>query len=269
MEESQVENSVESQTNYQETEYADNSWEVIGEMSDEFVFIPLEVDVLEGELVATDPMFANYGGLPEQESVTRWHLPKDAAVPTKGLTAAEEEEEEDLRIKLTEEELEEVKKKAFNNGKDKGLELAGIENNEKLKVLEERYVTLANDLQQQLRERISQTELRAVELAVAISKKILDTTVDINPEYISQIVSEALELTGSAVVKKIRVSPQDLEFIEVVGLESRVGGDEAWEWEADPSIKSGCVVETTAGEIDYQLDHAWERVREKVIKLVR
>src|SRR5690606_16120529 len=114
------------------------------------------------------------------------------------------------------------------------------------------------DLARQIEERITQTEKDAVALALEISKKIIDTTVEVNPEYLVHIVREALGQAGAAAIRKIRVSPQDYEFIEVVGLRRQFESEGSWDFEADETIRSGCIVETSGGEIDFQLDRAWE-----------
>jgi len=44
--------------------------------------------------------------------------------------------------------------------------------------------------------------------------------------------------------------------------------DGTWLFEADEGIKSGCVVETSAGVVDFQLDQAWERVAGNVVRVI-
>jgi flagellar biosynthesis/type III secretory pathway protein FliH len=61
-----------------------------------------------------------------------------------------------------------------------------------------------------------------------------------------------------------------MEFIEVVGVKKNLRGfDGTWNFESDPTIKSGCVVESSAGEIDFQLDKAWERIQTAVVRAAR
>ena len=89
----------------------------------------------------------------------------------------------------------------------------------------------------------------------------------INPEYITQIVKEAVRSVGGASILRVRVSPEDMEFIKVVGLSEQLGElAKGWAFEADATIKSGCIVDSSAGEADFQLDRAWERIRAGVIK---
>jgi flagellar biosynthesis/type III secretory pathway protein FliH len=110
-------------------------------------------------------------------------------------------------------------------------------------------------------------EASAVKLAVEIGEKIVGHAVEINPEYITNIVRQALGKAGGAAIKTVRVSPQDLEFIQVVGVAKQLKEfDGTWAFEADDTIRAGCVVSTSAGEVDFQIDKAWERMRDAVLK---
>ena len=113
-------------------------------------------------------------------------------------------------------------------------------------------------------------ERQAVELALQVARKIIEQAVEINPEYIIPIIREAITSSGSAIIRKVRISPQDMEFVEYAGLRKQLKEfDGSWDFEADESIRSGCIVETSASQIDYQLDKAWERVRDQVVKVIR
>ena len=113
-------------------------------------------------------------------------------------------------------------------------------------------------------------ERHAVELAVDMARNIIEGAVEINPEYIIPIIREAIQMAGGATIERVRVSPEDMEFIEVIGVAKRLKEhDGSWNFEADPEIKSGCVVDTSAGQVDYQLDQAWARARDEVLKLTR
>jgi flagellar biosynthesis/type III secretory pathway protein FliH len=92
--------------------------------------------------------------------------------------------------------------------------------------------------------------------------------VDINPEYIIDIIKEGIALAGGAKIKSIKVSPQDLEFLNLLNLSKQFKKfDGGWSFEGDDTIKSGCVVEMIGGVVDYQIDKAWERIRDQVVKV--
>ena len=255
-----------TQASYQETAYADASWEVVGEPPGEEVFLPMEVSRAPGASQMIDPMFADYGGLSDAAKVQRWHLPEGEGVET---VADSNQEEEDL-IKLREEEIEEIKRQAFEEGHKSAMEGEVVKNAERMMGIEQRLGSMISDLNTQLVEHQRLVEVNAVQFSLDVSKKLLDTAVEINPEYITEIVKEAISNSGAASIKKIRVSPEDLEFISLIGLEKRIKEfDGSWQFEPDSSINAGCVIESSAGEIDYQLDLAWERVKDSVMKVIR
>ncbi len=259
-----------SQEDFRETPYEDASWEVVGEVLENQDFIPMEVEVYSNEGLVFDPMFANYGGIPAAESVVRWHLPGEMAYQ---FGASQKQEEQELaieKIQLTEEELAAIKNEAFEQGKLEGMTQAVETRNEKLQAIESSILGVTQDMQVQMSEIVGKVSEQAVQLALVISKKLLDTAVEVNPEYIIEIVNQALSLAGTASIQKVRVSPQDMEFIEVVGVRKHIQGyDQSWDFEADSTIRSGCIVDTSAGEIDYNLDLAWQRIQEKVMKVLR
>ena len=258
-----------SQATYRGTPYNDSAWEVVGEPPKSLTFEPMPFQVIaEGEKVI-DPMFADYGGVEKGKAKLRWHLPKGVvyAGPQEEQEAAVEEEQ---GVKLTEDELQQLQSTAFQQGYEEGQKLAQETVAQEKSKMERTIVQAFKDLQVQVDENVASLEKRAVELALQVSKKIIEQSVEINPEYVVQVIKEAIGLSGTAVVKNIRVSPQDYEFIEVVGLAKDLKKeDSVWEFTADPAIKAGCVVETSAGEIDYQLDVAWERIKNKVVRLLK
>lgn len=170
-------------------------------------------------------------------------------------TALEEEhvrQLEELRAQVSEEVRQEVEKQC----------------DERVKAIEERYATLIEDMNTQIQEGIDGVERRAVEFAVQVAKKLVGTTVEVNPEYILGIIKEATKLTGGATIKAIRVSPQDLEFLKMLSPDKQFKEfDGSWSFQADETIHAGCVVEISSGEVEFDLDKAWERIKESVIKV--
>ncbi len=142
------------------------------------------------------------------------------------------------------------------------------ESEEKVKAIEERYRGIIDDMGAQIRQEVEAVERRAVEFAIQVARKLVGTIVEINPEYILQVIQEAVKLTGGATIKAIRVSPQDLEFIKMLSPEKQFKEfDGAWSFQADDTIRAGCVVETSSGEVDCDLDKTWERIKESVTKV--
>ncbi len=258
-----------TQDTYQETPYSDQSWEIIGEVSEEQEFIPMDVPVVSSNQFAIDPMFADYGGSTSGDGENRWHLPEGETVETYSVEDTTDAEIEELKRQHAEE-IERLKSDIREQVTQETVEATKAEYETQMQLMHETFRALFEDLQNQIQENFSRIENGAVELSLSIGKKLVDGAVDINPEYVVKIVHEALEKTGTAIVQRVRVSPQDMEFIDVVGIRKLIKEyDGSWDFEADETVKSGCVVETSAGEIDYQLDSAWERVSEQVMKVSR
>ena len=105
------------------------------------------------------------------------------------------------------------------------------------------------------------TEKKAVELALAVARRILSTTAELKPEYIVDVIRMGVAKLGAATPIQIRVSPQDLEFLQVVGLPPELSAQELGaQFVADDSVRSGCVIETDFGEIDLDLDTMWQQI---------
>lgn len=259
------------QSEFVETPYQDATWEVVGEPAQNLEFEPLELEVIPHPGTMVDPMFADYGGRMEATK-SRWHLPEHLAVgaaPAEERAQQQQEAEEDL-ARARQEELERVRAEAYAQGQEEGRKSAVAEQQAEMTRIEEQLSTVLKDLTSQLQERAAAVERQALSLALAIAEKLVTTTVEVNPEYLVPIVREAISLAGTATIRQVRVSPQDFEFIEVVGVARKLKEfDGTWQFVADETIRSGCIVDTSAGEIDYQIDAAWERIREQVIKVIR
>jgi flagellar assembly protein FliH len=255
-----------SQNDFQETPYQQACWEVVGEASAELAFTPLDVKVVGRLSQAVDPMFADYGGLPDDGSRFYRHE-KDPASPD--FVEDKDEEVEQLR-RVSEEELELKLNEAREEVEAKVRQELGEQHAVQLKELSERYETLIQDFSIQFQERERACAVSATELAVEIAKKLIEEAVEINPEYILPIIQEALGLAGTANVIQVRVSPQDMEFLEIMNVRKTVEGAQGnWQFIADESIRLGCIVDTSAGEIDFQLDKAWERTKAAIVKVIK
>jgi flagellar assembly protein FliH len=269
---SQEDNELISQASYAPTPYADSSWEIVGEALETKDFIPMGIELLPRTYSFVDPMFADYGGDPAKGHEQRWHLPDEVAVTyqqqvQQGIQQPVQEQVQ--RTGLSDEEVEAIRQQAFMEGQQAGLEAAVSANAEKMELAESRMLQLMEDLNTQIRQQGRQVERRAVELAMKVALKIVHQTVSINPEYIVPIIQEALGLVGTSSIRAVRVSSQDLEFIRLMGIEKSIKEfDGSWEFVADETVKTGCIVDTSAGEIDFQLGPAWERIKDKVVKVL-
>ena len=257
-----------SVSTYKETEYKDASFEIVGTPPSEDGFVPMPMKILERNQREMDPMFFDFGGRRPEDS-QMWHLPETEEY--KNIDRKQKaEEQKAIEIEERNNEIEEARQQGYLQGLEESKIAAQLEYQEKIQQVQSQMNQIMQDMQNQIIEQLKYIEKSAVSLAVSLSEKIINHAVEINPEYILPVIEEALSLTGGAVVKKVRVSPDDFEFISVVGTESiSKAYDGSWEFVADDTIKAGCVVETSAGEVEYDIDKAWERTKSAVTAVLK
>jgi len=258
-----------TQTTYRETAYEDSSWEIVGEHLNQESFEPLEFSVLPGVDAHVDPMFADYGGLPSDKSSKRFHLAQGETFEASRAAA-----EEDLvgqhaaQQQSQQNELNRLVAEALEQGRQEGAAAITAESEAQIKALTDQFEGLLTDLSTQLAEHKQSVENQALQLSLQIAEKLIGAAVEINPEYVLKIIQEGLSQVSGAVIKCVKVSPQDYEFLKLVSIPNYIKDyDSSWSFESDDSIKAGCIVVTSAGEVDYQLDKSFERVREQIMKI--
>ena len=258
-----------SREDYEPTPYDDQNWEIVGKVDPNAdSFVPMEIAVLHDSEKRDNPMFADYGGKVVGDASRFWHLPESSAYKP-----PEDKQIKDLgppKRTLLESELAQLIEEAHTQGREAASQALATVQLEESRALQRRVLDFFNDMQTQLLEHCAQTEKNAVKLAVDIAERLVGFAVEINPEYIVEIVRRALGLAGNAQVLRCRLSPQDHEFITVMELRDRLKEFEGnWTFEADPSVRAGCILETSAGEVDMRVDQAMERIKENVIRTIR
>lgn len=260
-----------NQAGYRPTPYEDSSWEVIGEFLNTTQFEPLNFEVLGQNQMTVDPMFADFGGIPGHKSEKRSHTSTgELYSPHRPRKRSGEELPalEEGHIAVKQEDIDALQQAAYEKGREEGVAETINQADERLAKVEERFHAVLHDLSVQLAERVALLEAQAVQLSLDISEKLVGTAVDINPEYILQVIREALRQSGGAEVKVVKVSAQDLEFLNMVNVEKHIKEfDGSWSFQADESVRAGCILMTSAGDVDFQIDKAWDRIRDQVIKV--
>ncbi|MCB0329246.1 MAG: hypothetical protein KDD70_06270 [Bdellovibrionales bacterium] len=260
----------ERQADYQETPYEDAAWEIIDEVDENPQFAPMELEVLKNHEFQLDPMFEDYGGRTPEDQKRMFHAVQSQEEDT-GETVEEKLRREIEELKASREgAVKMARKTALEQGRREGKEEAIQQRKQAEGMINEAVELLLKDMFNQLKQAVGELEKRSVEFSLQVARKIIGTAVEVNPEYVIPVIREALSHAGTALIKKVRVSPEDYEFIEVLGVRKVIQGfDGTWDFEADATITSGCVVDTTAGEIDFQLDEAWSRIADQVVRVVR
>jgi flagellar assembly protein FliH len=248
-----------SQPNYRTPPFERAIYEDYGQRPKKPLFEPLKIDIVAHEGRGVDPMFADYG-VKSSEGEARYRRPADGDRQTANDTPPEE------RLSLTLADIERIKGEEYQRGFEAGSSVIQESREARIAELQDRTAGLCEDLAGQLHGEVERIERQAVGLAILVSRRIIGEAVDINPEYLLPVVREALGYVGGADVLRVRISPADLEFVELERIRERFDG--TWSFVADPAISSGCIIETSSGEVDYRLDAAWERLKEQVLRSV-
>lgn len=255
--------------NYQETPYQDEKYQIVGTPPSDDGFIPMAVGVINTNAAKTDHMFSDFGGSAAAGNESLWHLPQGVRYESED-NRKNAQELKELEQQQIEDQIAAAKAAGYEQGKKDGIAQAEELLKQRTEEMNTKVGTIIQDLVKQIREHLIQIEQDAAKLAMNIVEKIIPEAVEINPEYIIPILREALDLAGPSIIKKVRVSPADMEFINVVGLQKDLEQfDGTWEFVADDTIRGGCVVETSAGDVEYDLGKAWERMKENILKVVR
>jgi flagellar biosynthesis/type III secretory pathway protein FliH len=256
-----------SQREFRPTPYVPTVWELVGEQVKERDFVHLAVNVLHDDVADPDPMFDVFDHGISKDENTFVHgigLAKPAA-------ASGEQESSPLAAEQLaqiqadwERQLEAAKKEAY----DQGVRDAEATISERYEQLASRSKSITDAIYQQWATLGARLEKNAVDLALNVAKKILHTTVEVKPEYIYTVIRQALSQLGAAKPVRIRVSHDDYEFLNVIGLPVDLGETELGvTYVADESLKSGCVVESDFGELDLVLDRMWDDVKQHIYEV--
>jgi flagellar assembly protein FliH len=123
------------------------------------------------------------------------------------------------------------------------------------------------DVQDQQAEMASELERRAVELGLALSKKIVGVTLGLDPEKVIEAVAGALRGIVERERVTVLVNPDDLEIVREAmdGLRASLGGIEHCVVEAERRVgRGGCIVRTPVGDVDARVETKLERAGEVV-----
>lgn len=258
-----------SQVDYKETPYEATSWEIVGNYHPDRGFVPMTLDVVDESSIVVDPVFADYGGILNGGD-KRLHLPESEAYDFKKYEDKDEKKEEEEEIdviKLKQEEIDSIKKEAFENGFNEATNKFNIEKEALENKYEVEVKSVLDDLKQEISSYKDELEKEALNLSINIASKILNTTIKENPDYILQVIHTALDSVKGANIKKVRVSAKSFEFLKNINSKEEFSSTESnFEFVPDDTINKGCIVETSTGDANYNLDEAFERLVNGITK---
>ena len=159
----------------------------------------------------------------------------------------------------------EIEEQAYSQGFTKG-EKAGIEaGRKKLEVVLNDFREALLELEKVGKDIYRNTEKQIVKLALAIARKIVCHEIATDEEVVLNVVKEALTNVLDHEEIKIRISPSDSQVLRdaKIQLSTIVDDIENVTIEEDERIlDGGCVIETSAGDIDARIEKQFQAVEE-------
>jgi flagellar assembly protein FliH len=128
-------------------------------------------------------------------------------------------------------------------------------------------VQAVEDGREQQLEAADELERRAVELGLALAKKVVGGTLEVKPEKVIDTVTGALRGIVERERVIVLVNPDDLEIVReaMEGIRASLGGMEHCVVEAERRVgRGGCLVRTPVGDIDARVETKLERAGEVV-----
>lgn len=279
---------------YRPGEYTETTWQVVSDQRESAQFVPMSFDRVVETTHEVDQMFSDFGTA--SDGVI--HLSSAAGdfslQPIDELTvdhiSVESETSDEV---LSSKEVADVNDSVAVAWHDDSIGAASISENQRSgqesgvtevacsdhhgvqelhqellatqRQLEERYSLLWEDMQTQLEENRRLNEARAADLAFQVAKRLIGDVVEQQRDYIHQVIHEAIKVSSGAEILAIRVSPSDYDFLKLAdyGESHKFANGDPLKFVSDQSIRAGCILVTSAGEVDYDLDAAWERIRSK------
>ncbi len=164
-------------------------------------------------------------------------------------------------------ELEERITQAREEGYLEGYEKCRADLAEEIDVLKQqlsqRVETVIEDIQKQLEFYKETLEKECVKASILLAEKLLFYGVKYNPVYIESFLKEIIKIQRIAQITKIHFAPEDYENLKLINL-SRAKKFEGIEFVADPTVKAGCIIETTTGGVALAPFERLEEIKEKI-----
>ena len=193
----------------------------------------------------------------KSEEVRFFRAPGDYALRADGFDPERVKETFARKIRITEQEFYE---KGLSDGTRKGREL---EKNETLQTLQAMSV-IVKEMSALKKNTLENLEGEIVQLSLAVAEKVIHLEATTNREVIRGVLKEAIKNIGDRENMKIRVHPQDFQFmIEIKNdfLQS-FDGIRNMTFAEDESIqRGGAIIETVCGEVDARLDQQYNEMK--------
>ena len=146
-------------------------------------------------------------------------------------------------------------------GFEKGKQVAAGELENVIQRLRQAYM----DIEKYRKQLYLKAEEDTVELALAVTRKIIGQEISVDRKIVLNVVKGALEKVIDHEKVKIRINPSDLETVKTALFQflPLVENLENMHFEADAAItEGGCIVETNFGNIDAGIENQLDKIGE-------
>jgi flagellar biosynthesis/type III secretory pathway protein FliH len=249
-----------TQLNHVTSPFIEAGFPIIGDVNDNYQFEPFKAELIGENDLKSDPMFEIFADFENNPSNIRWHLPPDIA-KQKQLELIQGDQVEQT-ITLTVKEFENEIKSATEKGASEGFISAQNQFEEKLTESSRRILDIFEQLKEQIDASIEMMQRKAVKLSVDLAGQILNQKINEDPYYLIPVIREAFGLVSDSKIFSVKVSPHDFEFLDKSQLLEKLGQQQdTWEFLPDSNIEAGCIVETTAGQIEIDLLSSFSQLK--------
>ena len=126
--------------------------------------------------------------------------------------------------------------------------------------------TAAAELHAQRDHWLEQCQHATIRLGIAIAERLLRCTLAAQPEAVIELVRTALDWTVGAATVRVRLHPDDCDFVQSQAESLRRECSAEIEFVVDETLARGdCVSETTHGIIDGRVETLLDRIAEELL----
>ena len=156
-----------------------------------------------------------------------------------------------------EKKADEIKERAYKDGMQNG-------KNKALKELESKYLamkTIFDKWNEGKSKFLSELESEALELVLAIEKKIVGYEIQKNEKPLKHVIKNAINMINNKKRLRIRVSKEDEEYFKQGAMDftKTIGEDVTVVCDHDID-QGGCVIETVFGDVDASMQTRWDMI---------
>jgi flagellar assembly protein FliH len=193
----------------------------------------------------------------KSDDVKFFKAPGDRTLSADGLDPERVKDAFARKIQITEQEFYE---KGFSDGIRKGRDLEKSVSRQTLQAMS----LIVKEMSALKKSTLESMEGEIVQLSLAIAEKVIHLEAATNQEVIRGVLREAIRNIGDRENMKIRVHPQDFQFMMEIKsdfLQSFDGIRNVTFTEDESIRRGGAIIEAVCGEVDARLDQQYQEIK--------